>query len=180
MKSILRPSLAAATLLLAPVATLLMAGPAAADHRVPTHAGDSRDWTPHHRDDRQGDRGWERRHRRDRSAPEITRLTPDHGGRLDDRGRARIAVRFHDFGSGIDVDSVSLRLNGRDLTRFARVDEDGVRLRADLAPGRHFAEVVVRDRAGNASRQAWSFDVVDRHGWQGHGYAPAYRAPQRW
>jgi hypothetical protein len=40
-----------------------------------------------------------------------------------------------------------------------------VRFRADLPPGRHTAELTVRDRAGNATTKTWTFDVMaDRVG----------------
>jgi len=137
----------AAALLVAP-AVLLVAQPAAArDHR-------------YHRDVR---------------GPVITDVTPDHRDRVGDRGRTQVAARFHDAGSG--VASVRLRLNGRDVTRHAQVGHNQIRYRDDLAPGRYFAEVVVRDRAGNESRHAWQFAVTDRdRGYRTYGYVQ----PQRW
>jgi hypothetical protein len=45
----------------------------------------------------------------------------------------------------------------------------------NLRPGRHVAEVMVRDRAGNLARRTWAFDVRndvrgDRYGYgYGHG-----------
>lgn len=121
------------------------------------------------------DEGWGRRHGRDNSPPQITDVTPSHGERLGDRGWSRVSARFTDDGSGVDPAAVTLRIDGRDVTGRSRLDSDEIRYREALAPGRHFAEVVVRDRAGNATRRAWSFDVVDRSGY-GH-----YRAqPQAW
>jgi hypothetical protein len=106
--------------------------------------------------------GWDHGPRRDDRAPVVTGLTPSHGDRVGDRRDTRIAARLADEGSGIDPRSVTLRVDGRDVTRRARVDNDEVSYREDLRPGRHVAEVVVRDRAGNTTRRAWSFDVVDR------------------
>jgi hypothetical protein len=153
MKSI-RYSLAAALMVLAPAA-VLTASPAAAEHRAAE--------------------GWNDRYYRDQRPPRIVDVTPDHGDRVGDRRRTRISARFQDQGSG--VDAAFLRVDGRDVTWRARFDGDEIRYREDLAPGRHVAEVVVRDRAGNTSRRAWSFVVVDR----GYGYG-GYGQPQphRW
>jgi len=108
----------------------------------------------------------EQRAGRDERAPVISDLAPANGDRVGARGRTHIAARLDDQGSGIDRDSVRLRLNGRDVTGDVRVSGDAVDYRADLEPGRYTAEVTVRDHAGNASTKAWTFDVVpgDRYG----------------
>jgi hypothetical protein len=149
MQSTLRSKFAAAAMLLVPVGALLAAQPAAAQW------GDYRD----HRDER----GW-----RDERAPRIFDVTPDEGDRLGDRGWTRIAARFRDRGAGIGA--VRLRVDGRDVTGRARIDADEIRYAENLQPGRHFAELVVRDRAGNTARRVWAFDVVDTHRGPGYGY----------
>lgn len=102
---------------------------------------------------------------RDDRAPQITELLPPNGERIGDRGRAHISARLSDEGSGIDRDSVHLRLNGRDVGPDLRVSENDVNYRADLPPGRYTAELTVRDRAGNATTKTWSFEVMpDRVG----------------
>lgn len=102
---------------------------------------------------------------RDDRAPVISDLTPANGERLGDRGRTHISARIDDEGSGIDRDSVRLRLNGRDVTGDLRVSEHDVNYRADLDPGRYTAELLVKDRAGNTATKAWTFDVMpDRYG----------------
>jgi hypothetical protein len=118
------------------------------------------------------DRGRGQGRRWDRQAPEISQVTPDAGERVSERGWTRISARVVDVGSGIDPASVSLRVDGREVTDGVRLQEDQVRYRADLAPGRHTAELVVRDRAGNASTRSWSFNVVagDRYShYEGRG-----------
>lgn len=163
MKSTLRSKLAAAAMLLVPMGAMLAAQPAAAQHR---------DWG----DDRSyGYERHDRDFRRDHRAPRITDVTPDHGERVSERGWTRISARFHDRGAG--VASVVLRVDGRDVTGRARVDANDIRYAENLRPGRHVAELVVRDRAGNASRHAWSFVVVDHDRGQRYGY---YGQPQRW
>ena len=67
----------------------------------------------------------------------------------------------------IDPASVRMRLDGRDVTPKAHVAAGQVRFGDGLRPGRHVAEVVVRDRAGNTSRASWSFQVAAR---DAHGY----------
>lgn len=102
---------------------------------------------------------------RDDRAPLITDLTPANGERIGERGRTHISAHLGDEGSGIDRDSVHLRLNGRDVGPDVRVSESEVHYRADLDPGRYTAELTVRDRAGNATTKAWTFDVMpDRVG----------------
>ena len=156
MKSTLRSKLAAAALLLVPVGAMLASTPAAAQHRDGLH-----------------DRGYGHE-RHDQRAPRIFEVTPQDGDRVGERGWTRISARYRDRGAG--VATVSLRVDGRDVTRRARIDSDEIRYAENLHPGRHRAELVVRDRAGNTSRRTWVFDVVDR---RGDRYG-AYGQPQRW
>lgn len=105
-------------------------------------------------DERQG------RWSRDEIAPRIDDLEPRHGERVDSTGRTTIGAAFEDAGgSGIDPESVRILLAGRNVTAAARITEDGFRYREDLPPGRYTAEVTARDRAGNATTKAWTFDV---------------------
>ena len=115
--------------------------------------------------------GDHRYERRDHRPPQIS----DASASRSERGFTRLSARVTDYGSGIDARGISLRVDGRDVSQRTRFDGDEVRYREDLAPGRHFAELVVRDRAGNATRQAWSFDVMPEHrGWQRYGYNDRY------
>lgn len=164
----LRSILSAAALAAAPAAALLVSMPAAAEHRAVVAQ----------------EYGY--RHYRDQAPPQIIDVTPDQGERVDDRRRTRISARFADEGSG--VQAAWLRVDGRDVTSYARFDGDRIRYRDDLAPGRHVAEVIVRDNAGNVSRRAWSFRVVDRDRhdrhdrWGNEGRYGYYGEPQpyRW
>ncbi len=97
---------------------------------------------------------------RDERSPQITELTPANGERVGERGRTMISARLQDEGSGIDRDSVRLRINGRDAGPDLRVSEEDVRFRTDLEPGRYTAELSVRDRAGNSTTKSWTFDVA--------------------
>jgi hypothetical protein len=104
--------------------------------------------------------GRDERAGRDDRAPQITDLTPANGDRVGARGRTSISAQLGDEGTGIDRDSVRMRLNGRDVTGDVRVSENEAIYRADLDPGRYTAELTVRDRAGNATTKTWSFDVA--------------------
>lgn len=109
-------------------------------------------------DDRDEDRRWAR----DDQPPQVDIVAPAAGQKLGERGRVRIAARLDDAGrSGIARETVTLRLNGRDVTRQARITDDAIEYRADLEPGRYQVEVAVRDRAGNLARRNWHFVVAD-------------------
>lgn len=98
--------------------------------------------------------------RADRSAPRIVQVTPGNGARVDERGRTFIQARLSDDRSGVDPRSVRLIVDGLDVTADARISDDEVAYRERLGRGRHRAELVVRDRAGNETRSAWTFAVV--------------------
>lgn len=184
MKSTLRSKIAAAAMLLVPVGAMLAASPASAEHRDGYYD----------RGNGHGNGygyGYDRdRFRGDNRPPRIFDVTPDHGEQVSERGWTRISARFFDRGTG--VATVSMRVDGRDVTGRARVDADGIRYAENLRPGRHFAELVVQDHAGNTSRRTWVFDVAndvrrDGYGRDGYGYGrdgwygPAvYGQPQRW
>ena len=161
MNSKLRSRIAAAGLALASVGALVTAQPASAQVVVAPGASPAVvvPAIPYGHDRHDGDRF----HRDDR-APAIYDMTPSQGDRVSERGFTRISARFNDERSGVDPRDVRLRIDGRDVTRRARIDHDDIRYADDLRPGRHFAELQVRDRAGNVARQAWSFQVVG-HGW---------------
>jgi hypothetical protein len=108
------------------------------------------------------DQGREPAAPRDEQPPSISKLTPSNGERMGERGRVHISAALADEGSGVDTDSVRLRVDGQDVTRDARVTADEVNFREDLRPGRHAVEVSVKDRAGNTTTKSWAFDVIDR------------------
>lgn len=102
---------------------------------------------------------------RDRRGPDIGELSPANGERVRDRRETRVSARFSDDASGIG--DVNLRVDGRDVTHSSRIANGRIDYRADLAPGRHVAELAVRDQAGNLTRRSWTFEVDDnrRYGW---------------
>lgn len=95
----------------------------------------------------------------DNRAPVVRDLSPREGevvtgsptvvsGRFGDRG-----------GSGVDPQSVRIMLSGRNVTADTEIDPRSFTYRAPLPPGRHTVDVTARDRAGNAIRRTWSFEV---------------------
>lgn len=158
MQSTLRPRLAAA-LLLSPLAALV-AQPALANHREAVIVESP--VAPAVVVPERGYDGWRYGWRRDERPPQIVDLTPQPGERAEDRRRTLVSARFFDHRSGVDPQSVQLRIDGRDVTADARIFADQVRYREQLWPGRHVAEVTVRDHAGNTARRAWQFDVPQR------------------
>ena len=56
------------------------------------------------------------------------------------------------------------------LKQVATTYGNDIRFADNLRPGRHTAEVVVRDRAVNVSHRSWTFAVVDRDARFGYGY----------
>jgi hypothetical protein len=112
---------------------------------------------------------------RDHRGPEVTDVTPDHGQRVGERGLTQVSARFRDDRSGVDPSSVRLRIDGRDVTGWSRVSADEVNFRADLREGRHTAELVLRDRAGNVTRTGWNFVVNDHvRGYGNSGWSYGY------
>jgi hypothetical protein len=116
----------------------------------------------------------------DRHGPQVVDVTPDSGDHVGERGLTQVSARFRDDRSGVDVSSVRLRLDGRDVTRHSRISPNDVSFRADLQPGRHYAELVVRDRAGNVTRTDWNFVVNDNvRGHEGYGYGYGHNGYNR-
>jgi hypothetical protein len=117
------------------------------------------------RDDRREDRRDgrdgrdDRQQSRDHQPPQVTAVAPANGEVVDERRRTRITARLADAGSGIDAGSVRLTVDGLDVTQNTEVTAEQVRYREELGSGRHSAELVVRDKAGNTTRTAWSFQV---------------------
>ena len=142
MNSNLRNTLAAAAMLLVPFGAMLAAQPAAAQDRY-SHE----------------EHGHAQHSQPDRRAPQIFDLAPSQGQRVSERGLTQVSARFNDDASGVDLRSVALRVDGRNVTARARVDGNDVRYAENLRPGRHVAELVVRDRAGNLARRSWAFEV---------------------
>lgn len=96
----------------------------------------------------------------DTTPPTVTQAAPAPDSRVS-RG-AIISAKFTDTGSGIDVASAKILLDGGDVTAEATITPGGIRFRPArlLAKGVHRVEVSVSDGAGNrCNRMNWLFGV---------------------
>lgn len=95
----------------------------------------------------------------DARPPVIKNLSPRDnetvGGNL-----VLVSATFEDIGGvGVDAKNIRVIVDGNDVTRNATVTAQYFNYRADLTPGRHSAEVIVKDLSGNMVRQSWNFVV---------------------
>ena len=73
--------------------------------------------------------------------------------------RGVLSVRYVDErgGTGIDPARTTVSVNGTDITRQARITPFTLQVRAGVLPvGTLAMSVLVRDRAGHATRSEWS------------------------
>lgn len=97
----------------------------------------------------------------DNRPPNVVNLSPREGEVVAGGPAIQISANFEDRGgSGIDPATVRINLSGRNVTGDAQVTPNAFNLRAQLPPGRHTVDITARDRAGNAVRKTWSFDVA--------------------
>ena len=97
----------------------------------------------------------------DNRPPNLVNLSPREGEVVAGGPVIQISANFEDRGgSGVDPATVRINLSGRNVTGDAQVTSTAFNLRAHLAPGRYTVDVTARDRAGNALRKEWSFDVA--------------------
>lgn len=88
-------------------------------------------------------------------APRVVRRSPAAG----DAVRGVLAVRYVDErgGTGIDPTRTTITVNGRNITRRARITPFTLQVRASVLPaGTLGIAVLVRDRAGHATRAEWT------------------------
>lgn len=104
---------------------------------------------------------WPTRIISDTRKPTVSNLNPPSGATVD-TGMPAISAAYSDNFSGIDTSSVTLKVNGADVTSKATVTETGVSYTPTTAleDGTRSAQLTVYDRAGNRAHRAWSF-IVD-------------------
>jgi hypothetical protein len=98
----------------------------------------------------------------DTQSPELVAITPEPNSRVT-RNRPNISVTFDDkSGSGIDPNSVEVKVDNKDVTADAQVTAQFMSYRPDqaLAAGRHDVAIIAKDRAGNTAAKSWSFRVA--------------------
>ncbi len=96
----------------------------------------------------------------DTTPPVVNRVAPAPDSTVSNPVTIRAAL--HDGGSGIDLKSLRLQLDGRDVTADASIDAEGVSYQPGkpLSEGIHRVELVVTDRAGNSGNRAvWRFGI---------------------
>ena len=97
----------------------------------------------------------------DNRPPDLVQLVPAEGAVLRAGPPVLITATFEDGrGSGVDPASVRIVVSGRNVTQESQITHQSLTFRGVLPPGRHTVEVTARDRAGNAVRKSWSFDVT--------------------
>jgi hypothetical protein len=97
----------------------------------------------------------------DNRAPNVVNLSPREGEVVPAAQAIQISASFEDRGgSGVDPASVRMAISGRNVTPEAQITANGVIYRGALAPGRYTVDVTARDRAGNAVRRDWGFEVA--------------------
>lgn len=94
----------------------------------------------------------------DKVAPEIISWHPES---LTEETRPVIEVEYRDEGKGVDASSVSLLLDGRDVTSETKVTREKVTYRPaeELEEGQHKVKVSLTDLAGNRTTKEWAFNV---------------------
>ncbi|MEO8654831.1 MAG: hypothetical protein ABI409_11965, partial [Ramlibacter sp.] len=97
----------------------------------------------------------------DTRPPIVVNMTPREGETVSGGPATVVSGKFEDRGgSGIDPDSVRFMLSGRNVTAATQVTPESFTFRGPLIPGRHTVDVTAGDRAGNAVRRSWSFEVA--------------------
>jgi hypothetical protein len=97
----------------------------------------------------------------DNRPPLLVNLAPREGEVVPSGPPIQISANFDDRGGGgVDPSSVRISLSGRNVTPDAQVNPNSFSYRTSLPPGRYTVDVTARDRAGNAVRREWSFDVA--------------------
>lgn len=97
----------------------------------------------------------------DNRPPTIVNMLPREGDVVPDGPATVVSGNFEDRrGSGVDPNSVRILLSGRNVTNDTQITPQSFSYRGPLPPGRHTVDVTARDRAGNAVRRSWSFEVA--------------------
>ncbi len=101
----------------------------------------------------------------DSKPPTILDRLPEPDARVT-TGRPNITVAFEDQGSGIWPPSAHLIVNGRDVTKEARVTGSFISYTPvdPLPPGETRVLLAINDKATNEAKTEWKFDVIASDG----------------
>lgn len=96
----------------------------------------------------------------DLSGPEVKNVLPKENSSVGENRRPIISGEFID-NSGVNVESVKIKLDNEDITKVAKITETGFsyEIKEDLADGEHRVEVSVSDSLGNNRVKEWKFRV---------------------
>lgn len=97
----------------------------------------------------------------DAAGPRISNLSPVDGAIVAANTTLTFKADFTDEGSGIDLSSVALEIDGQAVaSTLWTADANGLRYMASPAVGTHSYRVSVKDRAGNAASGGATFTAV--------------------
>jgi len=119
----------------------------------------------------------------DAQAPTITRMVPEQGDYINGRPPFHISAKVSDAGSGINVSTLHLQLDGKEIPRrpvgqetsekdgfvwdsnegtvdYFTQESDAGR-GSNLSDGHHSVTITVKDWMGNAATKTWTFMVDD-------------------
>ncbi len=91
--------------------------------------------------------------------PVIKRIEPPDGAILPPGKRVVVQVVYDDD-RGVDVNTVRLILDGKNVTLESTVSATFISYAADLGPGQHVVLVELKDTAGNSANRTWQFAVT--------------------
>ena len=96
----------------------------------------------------------------DKTGPIVNDLKPSNGQNIGNLRRPEISATFQDE-SGIDMNSIKLSLDGKDVSGNITKDSQTVKysVEEDLADGAHTVVLEVKDSLGNSTTQEWKFTV---------------------
>ncbi|WP_395143964.1 hypothetical protein, partial [Armatimonas sp.] len=104
----------------------------------------------------------------DTTGPLFTGHYPKAGSALNGKPPFLVAAKVKDFGSGLNFDSVSVALDGKDVTATYslksgllsyKTQSSGRLVDPPLANGRHVVTMRAKDWRGNETVETWSFVV---------------------
>ena len=95
------------------------------------------------------------------SAPDVLLMQPDNGGIYED-GNQMVVISIYDEEDDVDVSTISMVIDGEDVTSDASVDQDFISFvpPGPFEFGTHTIQFSVSDKLGNASpTNEWTFSI---------------------
>ena len=101
------------------------------------------------------------RAKKDTIPPTIYDLTPQPNTTIYET-RPIISASYYDEGTGIDISSVRMMVDGEDVTALATVTENNISYTpaTDMEEGMHTVYVSVADRGGLIAEEEWTFEII--------------------